>query len=246
MELKQIFNNWAHSVGEEYSKKQWLLSKWEMFEGVEWSEKKCAILIKNIRDRLQLSPEEKLIELGCGGGWILESLKPYVEKAYGMDIAVEMLKHAQGILPQNILLSGEIGKIPIKENFFDKILCYYVFINFSEDSYIEDSIREIGRVLKKGGRALIGQLPDRTKSSQYDRAKKDYLEHCQNIYQNNLGRDTSEIHLPPLKLYDKNKLISFLKKNDLRFHFSKSFNPFYYPRQPELIDWRFDIIIDKV
>ena len=36
MELKKIFNSWAGSVQKDYANKQWLLSKWELFEGIEW------------------------------------------------------------------------------------------------------------------------------------------------------------------------------------------------------------------
>ena len=74
--------------------------------------------------------------------------------------------------------------------------------------------------------------------------KKEYLADNQKLF--DLGIDTSDIYSPPLKLFNKKKLIHFLKKQNAHFHFSKSFNPFYHPGQPEFVDWRFDLILEKI
>ena len=90
MKLKKIFDDWAESCCRDYSRRQWLLSKWEMFEAIEWSEEKKNILIQNILENLRLRPSENLLDLGCGGGWILQSLTPQVKKAVGLDFSWNM------------------------------------------------------------------------------------------------------------------------------------------------------------
>ena len=219
MELKKIFNAWAHQVKPEYARKQWLLSKWEMCEGIDWPPDKQEIMLKSIQRSLQLNSVDVLIDLGCGGGWISNALRPYVSQLKGLDISLEMLKHFQTVNIPSECVCGEIAAIPFKSNSFDKLLCYYVFINFSDDRYIERSLIEIVRILKKGGRALIGQLPDKNGSGQYDQAKKEYMQYNRNRL--DPGIDTSDIFPPPLKLFDKEQLIHFLKKQNVHFYFAK-------------------------
>lgn len=243
MGLKEIFNAWAGSAKKDYAQKQWLLSKWELFEGIEWPPEKTNVMIKTIIEGLKLDKSKSLMDLGCGGGWILKNLKPYADKIYGLDFSFEMLKFALTTCPGEIFLGGDIGKLPFKPNIFDRALAYYVVLNFTDDRYVERSLREIFRVLKMGGRALIGQLPDKDRSRDYDAAKNEYFQYCQARYK--LGGNIRDIHAPPLRLFDREQLSEFLKKEKINFQFLDSFNPFYRDGQPELVDWRFDLVLKK-
>ena len=243
MELQNIFDAWAHSVPKDYSEKQWLLSKWELFEGIPWPEEKRNLMVNLIVNRLDLKKGDSLIDLGCGGGWLTAQLLKFLDKVYAIDFSIEMLKHSQGTLKKETLLCGEIGRAPIKGNSFRKILCYYVFINLKEDDYVERSILEIYRILQEGGIALIGQLPQAGCNRQYDQAKKNYIEFYRKKLK--LGRDNSDLHIPPLKLFDRGKLSEFLKQKGIAYEFQPAFNPFYYEGQSPTINWRFDLIIKK-
>ncbi len=243
MELKSIFDSWAKSVKPEYSHKQWLLSKWEMFENIEWPEEKSTVMLESIRQGLTLQPSDSLIELGCGGGWIIGHLIRYVKTVFGLDFSLEMLGHAETVLPSGRIVCGDIKQLPLRGEWFDKVLCYYVLLNFSDDQDIERSLSGIWRILKKNGKALIGQLPDESKSHLYDRAKQDYQLFHQK--QTELGHNTSDDLPPPIKLFNRDRLEKFFKQNKMRYQFVDSFNPFYYEGQPKTIDWRFDIVLEK-
>ena len=160
-----------------------------------------------------------------------------------VDFSLEMIRHAADILPQEKLLCGKIGQLPLRENIFDKILCYFVFINFDQDETAYASIQDIMRVLKKGGRALVGQLPDQELSSMYDQAKEAYAQHYQETHPE--VKSLRDIHPIPQKLYDRKALAQFLEQNDISYEFRDSFNPFYWAGQPETIPWRFDLILTK-
>ena len=243
MDLKNLFDSWAQTVGPDYSHKQWLLSKWEMFEGIDWPGEKREILIRTILHSLPLQSSDRLLDLGCGGGWILDVLQPRVRRACGLDVSWEMLRCAQTLLRQIPLLCGEAGRLPFRSESFDKVLCYYVFVNFIDEEYIERSIAEIVRILRPRGRALIGQLPQAGMSEQYDAAKTDYIEYHRRRME--LGKETRGLFRPPLKFYRKELLVRCLDGQNIRFHFCDSFNPFYYSGQPERVDWRFDIVLEK-
>ncbi len=242
MELKEIFNHWAKSVHPDYAHQQWLLSKWEVFEGIEWSAAKIDLMVKTIAQGLSLKISDCLIDLGCGAGWILQALLSRCAKGVGLDISWEMLKMATRKARVNYLC-GEIGQLPLRSESFDCALVYYVFLNFRDYRYVEQSLLEIFRILKPGGRALIGQLPDQNCSADYELAKADHLQFCQRHYL--LGKNNRDLYLPPLRLFDRNRLKDFLGKYNMDHRFLPSFNPFFREGKPEVIDWRFDLILEK-
>lgn len=243
MELKNIFDAWAKSTEKKYSDKQWLLSKWEVIEGIEWPSEKISVMLESICDGLLLRETDALADLGCGGGWIGGLLKPFVRRVHGLDLSFDMLDNARQTIGTGSLICGSLDALPIRQQMFDKVLSYYVFMNFMEDSLVESCIFEIMRVLKKGGIALIGQLPDRERSFEYDRQKQAYLDYCEKKF--SIGSSNRDLYTPPIKLFDREKICAFLNRNHFLYEVRDSFNPFYRPGEPLLIDWRFDLILKK-
>lgn len=242
-DLKKLFDTWGGTAKEEYVDRQWLLSKWEVVEGVVWPQEKIDLMAATIVEGLDLQKKDTLGDLGCGGGWILQLLKPRAGKIVGLDFSSAMLEKARLFSPQEKWICGAIGELPFKEESLDKALSYFVFLNFLDDHFVETALLDVHRVLKKGGRALIGQLPDQTMSAMYDRERDAYFAYCQKTFK--LGESHRDICRAPQKLFDKAKLQSFLKSRDITFEFQKSFNPFYRSGEPKTIDWRFDLIIQK-
>ncbi len=244
LELKSLFNAWAKEVDGDYAQRQWLLSKWELFEGIAWPKEKYDTMIRSIAVGLQLQSGDNLIDLGCGGGWILKARSAYAKRGVvGLDFSGEMLRFARQTLPETPLINGEIGRLPLKSESFAKALSYYVFLNFADDAYVEQGILEVWRVLKKGGRALIGQLPDKNGSAAYEAAKAEHLEFCRRTYP--LGKNNRDTHLLPLRLFDKDALSRSLNERNIRHQFLDSFNPFFRSGQPALVNWRFDLVLEK-
>ncbi|HOW36127.1 MAG TPA: methyltransferase domain-containing protein [Candidatus Omnitrophota bacterium] len=243
MELKEIFDHWARRTRGRYKDKQWLLSKWEIFEGVEWPKEKVDLMTRHIARGLNIGKSDVLLDLGCGGGWIAGALRPYAKKIFGVDISREMLFLAQEVCGRGSFVCGQAAGIPLKSESVDRVLSYFVFINIEDDWYIQQSLLEIVRVLKKGGRALLGQLPDRNGSARYDNAKGDYLRYCEGAFK--IGKNIREKESPLIKLFDRNQLAGFLDKQNIRYQFRDSFNPFYRPGEPETVDWRFDLILEN-
>ncbi len=243
MDLKETFNSWAKMTPKEFARKQWLLSKWEVIDGIDWPKEKIDAMIQSIAEGLKLKSSDTLADLGCGGGWVSQELKKYVKRIYGVDFAQHMFRHAKRKDRKNILVCGEIGNLPFKPETFTSVLSYFVFINMTDDTYARQSILEMIRVLKKGGRALIGQLPDEDRSLDYDNAKNDYLKFCQQRYK--FGKSFREQDAPPIKLFNRKLMADVLRGQNIRFEIRDSFNPFYRPGKPRLIHFRFDIVIEK-
>ena len=242
-DLKKLFESWGQAANREYVDQQWLLSKWEVVEGIVWPQEKIDVMTQTIVDGLQLKTNDSLVDLGCGGGWILGQLKPYVAHIVGLDFSQSMLTKARQFCPEDDFVCGEIGRLPFAGESFDHALSYFVFLNFLDDDFVEQGLLDALRVLRKGGRLLVGQLPDKSKSSLYDRAKEEYLEYCAKEFQ--LGKSHRDVCRAPQKLFDIPKLQGFLEREKIKYELRPSFNPFFRPGADKTVEWRFDLVLKK-
>lgn len=97
--------------------------------------------LKIIKKYLKVSPEDKLLDVGCGTGL---STSPWKCKKYGLDPAEELLKIAK---EKNIIcIRGRAESIPFKDHFFDIVISITALQNFTN---IEKALKEIKRVGKE-------------------------------------------------------------------------------------------------
>ena len=132
--------------------------------GREEHEKFNAVIAQDIAQKLQLNPKDRLLDIGCSGGYVLHDLAPKVESILAVDKFASMIARAKAILAEhhNIeFLCCDANNIPKPDHSYNKILCYSVLHYFIGDEYIEEFFQEIKRLLTHDGQALIGDIPDR-------------------------------------------------------------------------------------
>lgn len=105
----------------------------------------------------ELNPQEneKIIDLGCGTGYYLFLLSslPVKLNLTGFDYDKEALSEAKRTLPKNIkFLSGDLHRMPFKDNSFDKAVISEVLEHLENDA---KALKEIYRILKPGGTLVI-------------------------------------------------------------------------------------------
>ena len=108
-------------------------------------------------DRMQLAPDDNVLDLGCGAGWLSRMLAERVPegRVVAMDISDEMIHRARGasVEVENLMfVVGGVDQIPWDANFFTKT------ISVESAYYWPDparGLREIFRVLGKGGTAWV-------------------------------------------------------------------------------------------
>jgi ArsR family transcriptional regulator len=99
-----------------------------------------------------------LADLGCGSGILSAQLAPFVKHIIGVDNSEPMLIAAQQRNESTDNIEhrrGELTALPIDDSAVDAALCVIVL------SYIDDAqaaVREMARVLKPGGRAVVVDL----------------------------------------------------------------------------------------
>lgn len=97
----------------------------------------------------------KMLDIGCGGGAITESLPYYYPNAdiHGCDISKAAIKYAEKLGTGKIKYSlAQEKKFPYKDNFFDVCICFDVVEHIP---HVENFLKEIRRVLKKRGKFFL-------------------------------------------------------------------------------------------
>jgi len=241
MDLKKLFNEWAQMSAGRYRNRQWLLSKWDVQDGVQWSQEKIDLLLEDIRVKLDFeSGCERFLDLGCGGGWLLDALGGLSRRSVGCDLSIEMLRQTSGQFP---VVNADACCLPFPDKVFDRILCYFVLINFEDEESLRRAISEMVRVLESGGRILAGQIPDAEQSGLYDKEKERYAAFCRRS--SGELRDCRDCCHIPVFLFHRDMITDLFEQTGCVVHLLPSFNPFYRAGEPKRIPWRFDVIAQK-
>ncbi|ACN83618.1 class I SAM-dependent methyltransferase [Brachyspira hyodysenteriae] len=93
----------------------------------------------------------KLLDIGCGTGYLINMLKKYKATAefYGLDLSEEMINisKSKNIKDAEFIL-GSANKLPFNDNTFDIVTCIQSFHHYP---YPDEAMKEVYRVLIKGG-----------------------------------------------------------------------------------------------
>jgi SAM-dependent methyltransferase len=122
---------------------------------------KLAKIAGLLRD-LNLSPDSYVLDAGCGDGRLLVRMVcQYQVRAFGIDISsAQLLQNLKTLGPLTNYYVADAENLPFENNTFDFIFSFDVLEHLSSPG---DCIREICRVLKKGGKALLYVISSREK-----------------------------------------------------------------------------------
>lgn len=137
--LRNEFNRWA-----------------EAGRGEEMEEHHRPIVLPTLA-LMELRGPEKILDLGCGSGWLCRLLASELAEAQvvGVDVSDEMIRRAREASSRFTNLAFQVGgaeRIPAQDNFFTKV------ISVESAYYWPDPARGLGeifRVLAPGGSAWI-------------------------------------------------------------------------------------------
>ncbi len=106
-----------------------------------------------IRSCLQIKHREKVLDAGCGTGYLLHYIMDEKGKGYGIDISHDAIGLAKRSFPQHSFRQGSLTKLPYPSNYFDKIYCFNVIEHIADQ---KKAMQELRRVLKPNGTIVLG------------------------------------------------------------------------------------------
>jgi len=93
----------------------------------------------------------RILDVGCGAGYILSRMQSQQRELFGFDITLEGVKRAKERVKEANFYLGDAGNIPFKSDTFDCLICSEILEHIPSD----DPIKECYRVLKPAGIAVI-------------------------------------------------------------------------------------------
>jgi ubiquinone/menaquinone biosynthesis C-methylase UbiE len=120
-------------------------------------------------DALELTLDDRYLELGIGGGQLLERVLETVSGAVGVDHSPDMLaltraRNAEALATGRLQLQeGDVHELPFRDAEFTRVACVNAFFFIERPA---EFLAEVRRVLAPGGRfVLVTALPAGSSSS---------------------------------------------------------------------------------
>jgi len=119
--------------------------------------------LEALASHLDIKPGSTVLDVGTGTGVFLPFILSRVGRngrLVALDFAEEMLRRARakGFEGNIEYLTTDIADTQLEDETFDAVVCYSSFPHFQDKPR---SLREINRVLKKGGKLFIGHTSSR-------------------------------------------------------------------------------------
>lgn len=116
----------------------------------KWFEEEKKYLQKTI------TPDAKVLEVGCGDGRSIFDILPITKDVIGIDHDEKAVKDAKNNFssyPTIKIRKADATDLPFKDEEFDFVMCMTTFANFGDKKFTV--LKEMKKVLKKSGKIII-------------------------------------------------------------------------------------------
>lgn len=124
--------------------KDWYNQRHRSFGEQAWRPKDA---YPSFLDYLNVVPGKKLLDIGCGTGYLLKAADQRGLETYGVDISDEGVKIAKHNSPNSRIMVGKGEELVFPANSFDYVTCLGALEHFLG---IEKGVQEMARVAKSG------------------------------------------------------------------------------------------------
>ena len=111
-------------------------------------------------EELKISPEDQVLDIGCGDGTLITSLSSRIQSGVGLsptDEEVARLK-TEYHQPNINFVQGLTSSVPFPDQAFNKVVCNSVLLILKSYEELEKSIQEISRVTRSSGMVFLGEI----------------------------------------------------------------------------------------
>ena len=130
------------------------------------AEQQIGWIVEGVRARLDLSPDDRLLDLCCGNGLLTARFSAACRRVTGVDYSEPLLAVARAHnSPENVeYLRGdarELGAL-LAGRSFDKVVMYEALQHFTPRE-VEGMLRQLAALLAEGAPVLLASIPDRAR-----------------------------------------------------------------------------------
>ena len=159
---KKSLNKSLNKKSQEASKANVFDKRSKKYNALEWVFNEA--FAEQIRRFIKPQPDDTCLDMGSGTGAVSHLLSRHVLRVTSLDASFKMLKESRGLLGQSknvdaVMADG--SATPFPDQTFDLVVCRNSLHHFRD---VEKGIKEIGRLLKAGGRFVLIEpvAPDQT------------------------------------------------------------------------------------
>jgi len=100
-------------------------------------------------------PKERILDLGCGSGRLLEILEDKDIDYFGIDFSEKLIEIAKRNYPSFKFQAANVLNLPFPNNSFDKVFSIRVLMHIPSKEFQLQFLKEAKRVLKPGGLLIL-------------------------------------------------------------------------------------------
>lgn len=119
-------------------------------EGILYANKLKLGFLKDLH-AINFNSWQRILDIGCGGGFFLNAVREIFDKLYGLEISSELAEFVKKKWDIDVHI-GNILNIDFPKNYFDIITLYDVLEHMFHP---DELLREIHRILKPGGVVVV-------------------------------------------------------------------------------------------
>ena len=137
-------------IAKRFEKDFWDGKRQYGYGGYKYIKGRLRPLAINLIKRYKLNHKSKILDIGCGKGFLLYEIKKLIPriKIFGFDISKYAIKNSKKEIKSSLFVHKAESKYPFKNKFFDLVLSINTLHNLKIFD-LKKSLSEIERVAKK-------------------------------------------------------------------------------------------------
>lgn len=146
---------------------------WKGEDGNDLPEAHWIDFVKFVIGTLNIRPNSRVLEVGCGPGGMLLPIQELGFRVSGVDYSESLIDICRQVMPSGNFHACEAVSLPYTDNYFDALICNSVVHYFPDLEYAERVIAEMARVLKPGASGAVLDINDLSKKEAFMQHRHD-------------------------------------------------------------------------
>ena len=205
------------------------LIKTDGFDSVyaQYTDQDWLSMCEKINNIINDKQQNKILEVGCGAGALAYGFGLNKEMSfYGVDYSDSLINIAKSVMPEKAWIVAESCSLPFENDYFDSVVVHSVLQYMPNTEYFRQTISEILRVCKKGGKIILADIYDKDKEHEYYRLRSKAINSSVDEYINN-NIDFKHMFFTKDFIYDIFKNNKSIEEIYLNTENNKYINSFY-------------------